>query len=71
MIYLSPVSDQRGSRANLAVQLSNPSSSQTAKKYTLWTLVDEPKFAQQTNQTTVLKFTGELTLEPVNTATTG
>lgn len=39
--------------------------SSTAKKHALWPLVDEPKFTQQTDQSTILKFTGELTLEPV------
>ena len=68
MMYLSPVSDQRGSRANL--KLSNTSSGQR-QKHALWPLIDEPKFAQQTNQTTILKFTGELTLEPVGAAISG
>lgn len=64
MMYLSPVSDQRGSQANLSLKLSNRSSRER-QKHALWPFIDKPKFAQQTNQTTILELASELTLEPV------
>lgn len=65
MMYLSPVSDHRGSRANLKEGFS------IEKLYdliadVLGSLINESKLAEKTDEAAVLKFTHELTLEPIS-----
>ena len=67
MMYRSPVSDHRGSRSNLHAQhirLVN----QVIKNGALWTLVDEPKFAQKSHKTSVFELACQFSLETVNSA---
>jgi len=64
MIYLSPVSDHRGSRANLNKEVSERGR-ENRKKKALWTFVDKTKFTQQPDKSCIFEFAQELSLESI------
>jgi hypothetical protein len=68
MMYRSPVSDHRGSRANLQGHLVNRSTPKGKKFHKLRPFIDEPELCHKPDEARVLQLPLKFVLEAINGA---